>query len=344
MINKFKKVFNFFIIFIFLFTCNVTLFAAPLVAVKESEIAEIEKAQTTLLLHFDVNKTLIAVDPASSQTLEQILNALLADKFKYKWSSEIQEPISYQEYVESYLLPGPAYDQELKKKRRALISHFVNFVQETHHPLQSEIVEEYTFLNEKLQDKYIFFSFFNLFEELKAQNIQFRIILRTFGNDLDPVISAITQTFPEEKFSGKGYFSEGKLHIHSDHSSFVFDNLQDVYIFFKSNSHIAIQDNWQEWNDHQESKDYAKRFPIDLEDNQILSLFFDDNIKERQSPDNIVTPINIKTGECLDIEELIEQKKIFRVNTYQAIVDDHYFMDLVNQSLEASGKKFRILF
>lgn len=328
------KLFNSFL-FLTLLVFNI-IWIAPLSA--------LEKTQTTLLLHFDINKTLIAVDPASNQTLDQILNALLAEKYTYKWSSEIEKPISYQDYVENHLFPGPSYDQDLKKKRRALIGNFIHFMRETHHPLESQVVEAYHNLDTKLREKYLFSSFLNLIDKLKTQEIKFHIILRTFGNDLDTVIAAVAQAFPDQQFLAKGNFFEGKLHLASDTSNFILEDLSEAYIFFKTHGHIAIQDNWEEWNNQHENKEYAKRFPIDLEDRETLSLFFDDNIKEKKdSVENIVTPVNIKTGELLDISQLIEQKHIFRVNTFQAILDDNYFIDLINQSLEASGRSFRIL-
>lgn len=325
------------ITFSFIQFTNQTLYSTPV------DGEGIEKTKTLILLHFDVNKTLVAVDPASNQSIDQILNLLLADKFIYKWSSDIDQPISYKTYVEEHLYPGPSYDQNLKKKRRTLINEFVKFVQETHHPLENQVVESFYHLKKKLDGNFIFPSFLNLINKAKEQNIQFCIILRTFGSDLDIVASSITEAFPDEAFTAKGYFQEGKLYLTTETSEIVLNDMQEAYLYFKSHRHIAIQDNWDEWNEHQESIEYAKRFPMDLDEKETLSLFFDDNILvDGDTDSNIVAPINIKTYEFYSIPQLIDQKILFRVDTFEAIMDDNYFIDLINQSLENSGKSFRI--
>lgn len=312
-------------LFKILFTC--------LILFSFSSLQGVEK----LLLHMDVNKTLIAVDPASNQTKEQILNAILAEKYTYKWAPELKEAVSYQTYVEDYLLPGPSYDQVLKKKRRELINQFVSFLQKTHHPLEKQVVEAYHELYVDLEGVFIFPSFLKLIEWLKVQGIQYRIILRTFGNDLDAVVSSIAQAFPGDCFVAKGYFEKGKLYVSNQTSRCFFENFLETYLFLKSvPGHLAIRDNWIEWHEHHESREYGKKFPIDLEDKETLSLFFDDNVKDNpDSPVNIVDPIDVRNGKHLNISQLIQQKIIFRVNTFQAIIDENYFIDLMKQSLEA---------
>ena len=234
-----------------------------------------------LLLHLDVNKTLIAFDSANNLTTEDTLNALLAEKYTYKWLPEMKEPISYQTYVEEYLLPGLSLGSSLKKKRREVINHFVSFLQETHHPLECQVVETFHLLNSKFQNTWIFPSFLKLVEKLKEVGVEYTIILRTFGNDLNLVKSAFLQVFPGDPFCAKGHFEKGKLYFSTETLSDYYDDYLEMYLFFKSlTGHLAIQDNWKEWSHHFGSREYSKKFPLDLKDRE-SSLCFLTTISEK---------------------------------------------------------------
>lgn len=312
-----------------------------LCSIKATYLQAIEK----LILNMDVNKTLVAVDPASNQSVEQVINAICAEQFAYKWIPELPVAISYQHYIENYVFPGPSFDQELKKKRRALIHQFVDFVQETHHPLEKQVVEAYRTLNTKLQGAFVFPSFLKLIAQLKAQGMQYCIILRTFGNDMEAVASCITNAFPDDYFFARGYYQNGNLCLSDKDACIFFDNPMDAYLFFKSApGHLAIKDDWKFWNDHNENREFSKKFLINPDDQEILSLFFDDNIKENSdSSSNIVDPIDIRTGMHLDISTLVDQKRIFRVNTFQAIMDEHYFIDRVIEALNVSRRDTQVI-
>lgn len=295
----------------------------------------LEGKHPKLLLHVDVNKTLIAEDSANGTTVEQTLNALLAKHYRYKWIPELKAAISYEDYVENYLLPGPSFIPNLKQKRKELLHQFVSYLQACSHPLEEEVVTVYHELLTKIEETCIFPSFLKMIEKLKAEDIPYTLILRTFGTDTDLAKRAYLRAFPEDIFCAQGYFMGGKLYAVAHNWNLSLFTCWDMYLFFKSlTGHVAIQDNWKEWSSHLGNRKYGKKFPINLEDPETLSLFFDDNIREDpHSKVNIVDPVDARSGRQLSITELLEHKFLFHVDTFEALRDDHYFIELVEQSL-----------
>jgi len=284
-----------------------------------------------LILHIDVNKTIIASDKAENRSLDDVLNILLAERTKYRWSPEVPEPISYFNYICDYLLPGDHHDGDLKWKRRSITKNFVAFLQDSHHPLEQEITEKFNAIKNKLQDHYVFPSFFRLIMKLRHDEIDFRVILRSFGKDMPEVVQIIEKTMPNEKFAPLARFKNGQLHLPNE----IIGKVQDIYRLFTSKGHhLAIQDDWNEWNDHHEEFQYGKKFPLDLEDQNTLSLFFDDNIDlDPDSPTNIVSPICAKDGGAIPMKILFERKILHQTDTIQAILDEEYFIKAVEDAV-----------
>lgn len=285
-----------------------------------------------LILHIDVNKTIIASDKAENRSLDDTLNILLAERTKYRWSPEVPEPISYFDYVCDYVLPGNRHDGELKWQRRSITKNFVNFLLETNHPLAQDLSAKFNKIKETLQDNYVFPSFFRLIRKLREDEVDFRIILRSFGKDMPEVLETIKATMPNENFAPIGRFKHGQLHL----PNHIIERVQDIYSYFKlKGDHLAIQDDWNEWNDHHEHLEYGKKFPLDLQDRNAISLFFDDNIDPNpESPTNIVSPINARDGSQIPIKILLERKILLATDTLQAILDEDYFVKAVEDALQ----------
>lgn len=295
------------------------------------------KKDYTLILHVDVNKTIISDDPAGNQSREDVINSLLAEKYKFIWSERVSQPISYYDYVYDYVIPGPRTDVDIKRQRRELTRNFVEFVKSTNHPLKDKVVKDYKMIKEKLENQYIFPSFIRLIKKLREQDINFHVVLRTFGKDSEDVVAEFSKKLPEEKFTGRGHFENGQLHVEGT----TIEKIHDIYKYLKSNaySHLAIKDSFEEWNNHKQQREYGKKFPLNLHDQKVHAIFFDDNIEiDPNSVTNIVAPVNAENGESLPIEDLLQRKMLIQTNTIKAIIDENYFIDVVNESLEASGK------
>jgi len=302
-----------------------------------------EGCKERLILHFDVNETIIASDQATGKSTQDNINRALANKFKEKWSENLAEPITYKDYVYQYLLPSNKQDPKLKAKRLEKLFHFVDFIKSSEYPIKKQVIAEYQYSMSKFdtQDSVqIFPSFFVMIEELKKENIPFTIQIRTFGHDLDAVVQAIQKRVSCRFFEQSARFENKELFVKNRPEPIT--TLGGIYEFFKMNS-TGVQDNWQEWNDHSSQAAYGKMFPIDLSDPHTTSIFFDDNIRVGPNPENnIIAPFDVRTGQFLPIADLIDTHNLVVVDMLQAIQDDRYFIKQVNAARAQTCKQKRL--
>lgn len=287
-----------------------------------------------LLLHFDVNKTLINSDSVTGKTADEIFINQLAEDTYYQWD-ENYPAMTYKSYVYTILLPGSDSDRLLKKERRALICQFLEKVKE-YPKITNSVHDQYRQLKEKANDS-VFNSFITLIEKLRSQNINFIIILRSFGKDLKEVEKEIfhkTGIF----FTKMGKFKEGVLHLKGDENKII-EKTEDLFKFFsKSQEHISIQDSYRYWNKHHEESMYGKKF-IFNNNATVLSFLFDDNLTGDPTND-IIAPYTSE-GVFVPTNELIG-KILFPVHTGKAILEDDYFIKLINDGLKVNGYNVEI--
>lgn len=283
-----------------------------------------------IILHVDVNKTIMAEDPAGGKSVSDVLIGALAESYEDLWDSSVEEPITYKEYVDTHLFPGAKDDRELKKLRNAQVSRFIEYLAETNHPLQSEVQERYASLVKKLKDheSIIFHSFLQAIRYLDAHRISYSIVLRTFGKDLDRVMEEFDRCLAPGFFTWKGEFNGGILTMTSLESGerVVLRTTAEIYAFLQTHYDVAIHDDWGYWNKHGECKEYGKLFPVDVWDADCLSLFADDNANPK---DGILNPRDPVTNESQDVEFLIDTDYIRVVNTLEAIENDDYFIHYI---------------
>lgn len=261
-----------------------------------------------IIVHLDINKTMIAEDPAGKKTAEGILNAELAEKTESVWGDELTEPMSYNRYVEDFLFPGKKGDRDLKNKRYEKTSSFVHYLKEVNHPCFNEVSKKYEALHKILQSHpkrfvlegengwtvqkgIIFLSCYELITQLRKQNKQHAIVLRTFGHDLDRVMKELNDEFPDF-FGWRGSFQDGLLTMKSLHSkeTHVLKDAEELYQFLKNKEgHFALEDDFTRWNKNGETSEYGKLFPIDPNDESVVTFFADDN-----GDDGIINPPSCK--------------------------------------------------
>ena len=297
-------------------------------------------AAPKLLLHFDVNKTLIADDAAGSKTTDHILMHALAERYYDRWDERVPDPISYLDYVKHYLLPGKSSDLALRAARDQQIQRFLDFLRERNHFYTPWAEKQFYQLKAKLaqSETLVFPSFYKLLSYLEENELRYTVLLRTFGSDLPRVIRDINTATGSSMISLKGRFKHRTLFVEmAPLQERCIERINDIYQFFKNSSHIAIQDNWEDWMTHEEAQEYGKTFPVDLQDDSVISLFFDDNVRvEPNSLVNIVNPIDVHTNQPLNVVSLVESKNIFRVDAIDAILDDDYFIHLVEAAIHAT--------
>lgn len=281
-----------------------------------------------LMLYLDVNKTLIASDEAGGKSVEDVLNALLAEKFRFRWDASLRSPLSYDVYVKTVLLPGPNHDLELKKQRKALLTRFVESLREQEHPLYPEVFSIYQTALSKLQNGNgrVFPSFYHLVNYLDQTEISYTLILRSFGTEVYEIAAEINSHYPN-KFQHSGKFDRGTLIL----GEWQAKSPREIYTLLRSLSHMAINDDWVYWNKGAQASQYAKPFLIDTSDNKTLGIFFDDNIDLSNSSKNIIAPIDVTTGRQIPVKDLPNQ--VVQVDTLEAILNDNYFIERVQKAL-----------
>lgn len=279
-----------------------------------------------LLLHLDVNKTLIAEDQTAGQSLEFMIASEIAEKTVHQWEPNLP-PMSYADYVRKILVPG-ATTKEIKEKRKKILRNFINILENSDHPDKNAIIAQYYTCIEKMEGRYLIPSFVKFLCILKEQKAAFRIILRTYGNDirLGKVTKEIESVLDGDRFFYRGSFKKGTLKIKGMDSM---RKAEEIYLFFRDTiGHVAIQDDWKTWLKDNKRRRSGKPFIFDPADKEILSLFFDDNINsDPDSEFGIVNLLPINESEVSS--SLLHKLYLRKVETIEAILDDDYFLKLI---------------
>lgn len=285
-----------------------------------------------LTLYFDINKTLIASDKKGGKSVDDVLNELLAEKYTARWDDSLNEPITFDAYVNKILVPGEREDQNLRKARKLILHHFIDYLHASSHPLYGAALQDYETALAILETSQgdVFPSFYRLLDYLDGEKISYSIILRSFGEELLDIRDEINRNH-KEMFLLTGHFEKGKLLLEEGKQ---IDDPNAAYQLLRRIKHIAIQDDWKHWNAYGMTAKAGKPFYIDRRDRETLSIFFDDNIRKNDSVKNIILPLDIVTGEIIPIEELVQLGRVVCVDTLRAILDIDYYKNLVKEALD----------
>jgi len=293
--------------------------------------------QDGLVLHFDLNGTLMLFDSIKAVYGEYALLSLLSESTLAIWEQG-GEKVSFKEYVFTKLLPGDKSDIALKKQRQKMISQFVSWIEQNNPELCQEVLSKYEYLKQTFIDpasnqikKSIFPSFYVLLEKLQACQISYKLILCTFGGDLNDAAGLIENTCTGVRFSHYGKFEGCQLKLNDDEK--LSDAASIFQLYQNSIGHIAIFNDWKEWNADGELGRSGKPFLFDSSASHPLSLFFDDNVTGKSL--DIVRPIDI-AGQAASSPDLFG-RCMFRVDTMEAIMDKDYYVKLVAQALLQNG-------
>lgn len=281
-----------------------------------------------LIVHMDVNKTIIAQDLGNNKQLDDVLIECIAKECTGRWSPVLSADMTYVQYVKDYLAPGEKSDRQVRSKRNELIHAFFDFLKEIGDDRRDALQNKRAQLKRKIeaQPGIIFQSFFNLIIYLENANINYSIILRSFGQEL----GTVTQEMVDRagiRFEWKGRFIAGALHLtsHTTGERIVLNSLQEMYAFFKTHKNIYIRDDFKLWNDNHEQAEFGKLFPVDLADTAVKTIFFDDNADE-----SIINPRAVSSGEFMCSNDLGGSAAVYLVDTLQAIENDHYFIECLS--------------
>ena len=276
-----------------------------------------------LSLHIDVNKTIIAIDKSQNRGLDETVNEILAQFTRQRWDKVHEQ--SYQEYVSDLVAkahPALARNSErFKNIRHALIQAFPKYLQLYPEWLATyELEKKQLFSVLEKPSVAIFPSFFKLIDWLEENYTnRYSIYLRTFGQDLPHVVPVIEKS-TGLRFSGCGEIKDRVVSMGSEKKS--------IFSFFSNCDckHYALRDNYEQWKNSGFSAAGGKPYPIDLENPDVITIFFDDNADDVDSP--ILCPL---TSDAVmgDTKELMKKGRIVAVNSKEAALDSSYFIRAV---------------
>lgn len=280
-----------------------------------------------LVLFFDINGTIVALDSAQEKTIEVTLLQELAKRYSARWHESVPEPITYAKFVRRYLLQGEEKtDLCLKRQRQKKYADFLSYLDQNHKNIYEKVYNDFVNLRTiLLKNKgHLFASFIKLLSELRIHHIPFTLVLRSFGND----IPAVQRELADHLIAIKeiGCFKGPTLHVQKQ----KLRNPRDIIQLLQPGHHHAWKDDWDYWHTYHHEGLYGK--PFYLSEKQPLSLFFDDKTIEKD-----IIHIQRVDGEEMSREEAIANKYLFAVDTLQAIRDENYFCERVFSKIEKGG-------
>ncbi|AIK96859.1 hypothetical protein ID47_09120 [Candidatus Paracaedibacter acanthamoebae] len=282
----------------------------------------------TVVIHLDVNGTIMAADPVQGKTSEIAVTHELAKKTTGIWRDDLPE-MRYQDYVEQHLIPGAEADQSIKHKRRQLYLEFLPMLQKQQHPVLQATQAKYDDLMAALknQEGPLYASFWKLVAWAQTSAYDVRLVFRTFGQDIPDIIHLLAEKgYPLTNVLGfqKGRLYRGKFKGHDFVKGEPCEEISAIY----ADPFNAVKDDWQWWNSHGEIESHAKPFPYLP---QVTSIFFDDNAKAKQ----IVAPHGFigSYDQQLTTADLLKSGHVVAVNSLKAMVDPNYFIDRVKTVL-----------
>lgn len=302
-----------------------------------------------VLLYFDVNKTLTRLD-GTKTTVDgkpwnghQVIADALAEKTMHAWNGKDEQ--SYKDFVYQEI-PGDKESLSIKSQRQARIFGFSEWLQQQNLPskLKEDVRNEQTrmirtYQNEKTNEiKFtVYPSFYKLLTKLRKMQIQFTVILCTFGTDLKDVTEEIAAHPSGVAFTRYGEFSEtGSLHLKDGK---VIEKTEEIYhTLIRSNEHFACRNNRKAWVQDQERSRSAKPFIFDSQGKihavRNVSVFFDDNVTFNKEKD-IVSPRNISYPQFSPHD--LKDRLVFQVDPNEAETNSEYYIELTNKAFMSQG-------
>lgn len=319
--------------------------------------ASVRQRQRKLVLHIDLNNTILVSDTVRGEGPSASLNTFLSTVTwgkvnragEWEWLSDvpsIQPP--YQNAITFHAQFGRARDftnTNLGQKfKRIHLDHM-------HHlewPGPPDKVLAVTGEDGKAYHS-ILPSFFHLLESLRQEGRDFSVILRTFGTDLPRALHAVLYTmegrhaqFPDfQKVSLHVDQTPGRIHCSkkevvlsrgAEHVSTKLDAKNIYHYISNVKGIVGFQDDFEWWARHNFRSTGGKPFWIDPQDTSIHHIFFDDNI--RLSEDDSIVQSMVFQGmdgsrTCTAPTSELYDICLVQTDLLRAIADKSYFLDCV---------------
>ena len=283
-----------------------------------------------LILHFDVNKTIMMADPVNKKAPDYVFQCSLAENPKYShvWK-EGQAPTPYYDYL-NQKFPN---DKDARKKA---LEGFVEHCKEMKHPHFEEIRDRYESAHKACTEHPLKLTpaFYNLLSWLHRMPFEFKILIRTFGIDL-PEVEEELKKETKLALSPQTKFENGVYKQNTTEVSFSLRELPVVYaIWMLRDSLELVQDHFDYWETNQKKSSHGKQFPLKHKDAEEVSIFFDDNIEKGDGPKNIIAPFDVTTGKYLDVAEVLATGEAYIVDPLEVVEDPDYFIKKIRNTAD----------
>lgn len=274
--------------------------------------SDLTKEAPALLLFVDINGTIFTQPTINAEERDQVILDLLAHTTCTVWQREIQRVISYSAYLKEYILPKEMDRKSRKSLYNMKLLEFFPKLEIAAPEICSKAKERFKVMQEALKTRQVFASFYHLIKELKRNKMVFSVIIRTHGSDGEVVKEEVERIYP-------GFFSfQGE--VRGDKKLYIVNQgKKSMYNFFQDC--LAIRNGII-----QDTKDFPKKFPIQLDRRNFLPIFFDD----RESVIQAYDPV---TKTDIDTNVLIQRGHFYRVDTESAMTDPLYLFNMVRKSI-----------
>ncbi len=264
--------------------------------------------QELIVIHLDVNGTIMVADKAQGKTTEDYVNIEFAKQVRGLWQPG-QPVMSFREFVEKHVIQGNGAHREIKDARNEVYKTFVTSEYLHHHPEGDSLRQQHRqyMLRANAMDNLLFPSFWRLVDWAKNKPFV-RLIFRTFGHDI-PDIKEILENRGYTLSNILAYDVNGAL---MDHDQKVEPDRMWRDLF------NAVHDNYKRWHENGETEPFAKPF---MQPERGMAIFFDDNARIK----HIIAPT---VGQR---DDLIESGHIVAVRTLSALTDPEYFVSHVER-------------
>lgn len=326
------------------------------------------------ILYFDVNKTMIMLDPIQGKGVDHVCNDILAEtcygrmeNLVWQWNQlapcqvNSKEDISYSNFIRSaYPNTGSTAEMKTNKElRKGKRGSFLSNEGIELRKYKSQLMAKLT------KTTWIIPAFFHFIIYLEKENVDYTLILRTFGCDLDHVVDDFNAfcdgkhpMFPSVCYNGKngtidrriqsfGTFYRTEKHTtlilntiqqYEHHSSVEYEDMDkvdgwnNIHHYFNekltTKTCMAIRDDYHHWWTNRQSSSAGKPMTIDTS-STVHPIFFDDNILQHDA--HIVDLRNVD-GTVVDYS-ISKDKYLIPVQPLMAILQDDYYIEKFKNSL-----------
>ena len=264
------------------------------------------QAQDLIVVHLDVNGTIMAADKAQNKTTQDYVRIEFAKQVRGIWQPDLPD-MSFREFVESQIIQGNGAVRAIKDARNDIYKKFVTSSYLRDHPMSLDLTaqyEQYLTIVESMANP-LFPSFWRLVEWARDKP-HVRLVFRTFGHDI-PDIQEILELKGSSMTNILAYDIHGQLRV---------DGVEAEISQMWRDPFNAVHDNHKRWHENGETEPYAKPF---VQPDNGVAIFFDDNARVK----HIIAPDYGRR------DDLILSGHIVPVRTLSALTDLDYFVSRI---------------